>query len=125
MNFFLKSYIFCLYFNLYLHVWIRIRIRNTDADPDPGSSCIRIQSGSGSTTLVSSITHLLSKAFVVSSYFPQASTILWHHSPHDRSIRCVFHYFSGIHCCITYLMINAFIVYSNISQASTVASLTS
>ena len=41
----LKSYIFCLHFNLYLHVWILIRIRilNTDPDPDPGSSWLRIR----------------------------------------------------------------------------------
>ena len=30
----LKSYIFCLNFNLYLHVWIRIqKLLNTDPDP--------------------------------------------------------------------------------------------
>ena len=46
----LISYIFCLHCILYLHVWIRIRIRNMD--PDPGSFWIRIQYGSGSTTLV-------------------------------------------------------------------------
>ena len=39
---------FCLYFILYLHVWIRICIRNTD--PDSRSSWIRIQYGPGSTT---------------------------------------------------------------------------
>ena len=41
------------YLILYLNVWIwiRIRIPNTDPDPDPGSSWVRIQSGSGSTTL--------------------------------------------------------------------------
>ena len=38
VNLYLKSYLFCLHFNLYLHVWIRIRIKNTD----PGSSWIRI-----------------------------------------------------------------------------------
>ena len=27
-------YIICLYFILYLHVWILIRIRNTDPDPE-------------------------------------------------------------------------------------------
>ena len=41
----LKFYTFCLYFILYLHVWIRIRNKN----PDPQSSWIRIQYGSGST----------------------------------------------------------------------------
>ena len=42
VNFYLKSYIFCFHFTLYLHVWIRIRIQkapeygsNTDQDPDP------------------------------------------------------------------------------------------
>ena len=39
VNLYLKSYIFCLHFNLYLHVWIRIR----NTDPDPGSSWIRIR----------------------------------------------------------------------------------
>ena len=38
MNFYLKSYIFCLHFTLYLHVWIRIQKApeygsNTDLDP--------------------------------------------------------------------------------------------
>ena len=41
VNFYLKSYIFCLHFTLYLHVWIRIRIPNTD--PDPERSWIRIR----------------------------------------------------------------------------------
>ena len=41
VNFYLKSYIFCFYFTLYIHVWIRIRIPNTD--PDPESSWIRIR----------------------------------------------------------------------------------
>ena len=49
VNFYLKSYIFCFHFTLYLHVWIRIHIPNTD--PDPESFWIRIQYGSGSTTL--------------------------------------------------------------------------
>ena len=53
VNFYLKSYIFCFHFTLYLHVWIRIRIPNTD--PDPESSWIRIQYGSGSTTLVKTV----------------------------------------------------------------------
>ena len=48
VNLCLKSYTFCLYFILYLHVWIRIRIKNTD--PYPQSSWIRIQYGSGSNT---------------------------------------------------------------------------
>ena len=34
LNLYLKSYIFCLHFILFLHVWIRIRIRNTDPDPE-------------------------------------------------------------------------------------------
>ena len=36
VNLFPKSFIFCLHFTLYLHVWIRIRIPHTD--PDLGSS---------------------------------------------------------------------------------------
>ena len=49
VNFCLKFYTFCFYFILYLHVWIRICFGNTN--PDPQSSGIRIQYGSGSTTL--------------------------------------------------------------------------
>ena len=49
----LKSHTFCLYFILFLHVWIRIFI--SYMDPDPQSSWIWIQfisgSGLGSTTL--------------------------------------------------------------------------
>ena len=37
VNLYLKSYIFCLHFNLYLHVWIRIRIPNTDPYFEYGS----------------------------------------------------------------------------------------
>ena len=43
--FYLKSYIFCLHFILYLHVWIRFRIPNTNRE----SSWIWIQNGSGFT----------------------------------------------------------------------------
>ena len=56
---YLKSYIFCLHFNLYLHIWIRIRIPNTN--PDPGSSWIWIQYGSGSSTLIKNKNIYLSK----------------------------------------------------------------
>ena len=63
VNFYFKSYTFCLYSMyeciLYLHAWIRIRIPNTD--PDPKSSWIRIQYGSGSTTLSQTINYLGSK----------------------------------------------------------------
>ena len=45
---------FCLHFVLYLHVWILIRIQNKNSDP--GSSWIRIQYGSGSTTLAATLT---------------------------------------------------------------------
>ena len=45
-----KCYVLCLHFTLYLHVWIRIRIPNMD--PDLEGSWIRIQYGSGSTTLI-------------------------------------------------------------------------
>ena len=50
VNLYLKSCIFCLHFNLYLHVWIWIRIRTGNTDPE--SSWIQIQYGSGSTTLL-------------------------------------------------------------------------
>ena len=36
VNLYLKSHTFCLYFILFIHVWIRIRIPNKD--PDPQSS---------------------------------------------------------------------------------------
>ena len=40
VGWYLKSYIFCLHFNIYLHVWIRIRIQEapeygSNTDPDP------------------------------------------------------------------------------------------
>ena len=35
VNLYLKSYTFCLYFILYLHVWIRIRIHKA---PEYGSN---------------------------------------------------------------------------------------
>ena len=38
VNLYLKSYIFCLHFNLYLHVWIRIQEApeyGSNMDPDP------------------------------------------------------------------------------------------
>ena len=38
VNLYLKSYIFCLHFNLYLHVWIRIQEApeyGSHTDPDP------------------------------------------------------------------------------------------
>ena len=40
VNFYLKSYIFCFHFTLYLHVWIRIQIQKapeygSNTDPDP------------------------------------------------------------------------------------------
>ena len=41
VNLYLKSHTFCLYFILFIHVWIRIRIPNKD--PDPQSSWIRIR----------------------------------------------------------------------------------
>ena len=44
---YLKSYTFCLYFNLFLHVWIRIRNLNTDQDPQ--SSWIRIHNTAHNT----------------------------------------------------------------------------
>ena len=40
VNLYLKSYIFCRHFILYLHIWIRIRIPNMD--PDPESSWLGI-----------------------------------------------------------------------------------
>ena len=52
VNFHLKSYTFLpTFYPIYtVLVWIRFRIRNTD--PDPDSPWIRLQYGSGSTTLV-------------------------------------------------------------------------
>ena len=52
VNFHLKSYTFLPpFYPIYtVLVWIRFRIRNTD--PDPDSPWIRLQYGSGSTTLV-------------------------------------------------------------------------
>ena len=36
INFYLKSYIFCLHFTLYLHVWIRKAPEyGSNTDPDP------------------------------------------------------------------------------------------
>ena len=42
-EFYLKSYIFCLHFNPFLHVWIRIRIPNTDPYSEYGSGSMKLQ----------------------------------------------------------------------------------
>ena len=48
VNIYLKSYIFCFHFTLYLHVWIRIRIpkapeygSNTNQDPQHFSGLLK------------------------------------------------------------------------------------
>ena len=51
-----------LNFFYFLPVWIRIRFRNTD--PDPLSCWIRIQVGSGSTTLGTTWKKLILMAFI-------------------------------------------------------------
>ena len=76
---FLQSYTFCLYFILFLHVWIRIRI--LDTDPDQQSSWIRIQygSGSGSTKLLDLIysTPRITKHNMKNITLPVLLTTVW------------------------------------------------
>ena len=71
VNLYLKSYIFCIHFVIYLHVWIRIRIRITD----PGRSWIRIQYRSESTALVNSLVDYLFFLQLLFSNFNPSITV--------------------------------------------------
>ena len=84
VNSYLKSYIFCLYFILYLLVHVYVDADPDpylfwNTDPDPQSSWIRIQYGSISTSLTESIDDVqtLSLKAIMQGHFSSLKNKLW------------------------------------------------